>query len=150
MRMTCASFMQFYENVDMSILWSICHRGGNERGATATTTEMVPRQHSDDPTTHQDVGANKSVDLRKIHIIKKKKNIQGSQSCRHQMCVNEKTEICKSKNPTVWVLNLHQPAREETNLIYLWLGCEYPSKGVEILSTCSGLELVSVQIDPCI
>ena len=41
-----ASFKQFYENVDMSILWSICRRGENERGATATTTEMVPRQHS--------------------------------------------------------------------------------------------------------
>ena len=44
MRMTYASFMQFYENVDMSMLWSICHRGGkkgchgndNENGATAT------------------------------------------------------------------------------------------------------------------
>ena len=31
--------------------------------AAATTTEMVPRQHSDDPTTHQDVGAKESVDV---------------------------------------------------------------------------------------
>jgi len=46
MRRTYASFKQFYENVDMSILWSICRRGENERGATTTTTEMVPRQHS--------------------------------------------------------------------------------------------------------
>ena len=30
------------------------------KGATATTTEMVPRQHSDDPTTHRDVGAKES------------------------------------------------------------------------------------------
>ena len=30
----------------MSILGSICHRGGNERGATTMTAEMVPRQHS--------------------------------------------------------------------------------------------------------
>ena len=35
MRMTYTSFMQFYENVDMSMLWSICHRGG---------TKGVPRQ----------------------------------------------------------------------------------------------------------
>ena len=27
-------------------IWGISHRGGNEMGATATTTEMVPRQHS--------------------------------------------------------------------------------------------------------
>ena len=33
----------------------------NERGATATTTEMVPRQHSDDPTTHLDTGAKEQV-----------------------------------------------------------------------------------------
>ena len=30
MRMTYASFMQFYENIDMSMLWSICHRGGKK------------------------------------------------------------------------------------------------------------------------
>ena len=33
------------------------------KGAMATTTEMVPWQHSDDPTTHQDVGANEGVDV---------------------------------------------------------------------------------------
>ena len=33
----------------------------NERGAMATTTEMVPRQHSDDPTTHLDTGAKGQV-----------------------------------------------------------------------------------------
>ena len=27
-------------------LWSICHRGGKERGATATITKTVPRQRS--------------------------------------------------------------------------------------------------------
>ena len=32
MRMTCASFMQFLLKVDMSIKWSICHHGGNEKG----------------------------------------------------------------------------------------------------------------------
>ena len=35
MRMTYASFMQFYENVDMSMLWRICHHRGTKR---------VPRQ----------------------------------------------------------------------------------------------------------
>ena len=30
-----------------------------ERKATTTTTKMVPRQHSDDPTTHRDVGVKK-------------------------------------------------------------------------------------------
>ena len=43
-RMTYASYMQFYENVDMNMLWSICHRGGKkgchdnefENDATAT------------------------------------------------------------------------------------------------------------------
>ena len=53
MRMTYASFMQFYENVDMSMLWSICHHGGrkkvprrwNKNGATATYPKMMPRQH---------------------------------------------------------------------------------------------------------
>ena len=39
-------YASFKENVDKSIIWSICHRGGNERGATTTTTEMMPRQHS--------------------------------------------------------------------------------------------------------
>ena len=34
----------------------------NKKGATATTMEMVPRQHSDDPTTRRDVGAKESVD----------------------------------------------------------------------------------------
>ena len=33
----------------------------NERGATATTTELVPRQHSDDPITHLDTGAKEQV-----------------------------------------------------------------------------------------
>ena len=45
MQMTSASFKEFYENVDKSMLWSICHRGGNERGATATNPKMVPQQH---------------------------------------------------------------------------------------------------------
>ena len=30
MRMTYTSYMQFYENVDMSMLWSICQRGGKK------------------------------------------------------------------------------------------------------------------------
>ena len=46
MGMTYASFMQFYENVDMSMLWSICHRGGRKGGATATITKTVPQQRS--------------------------------------------------------------------------------------------------------
>ena len=45
MRMTFASFMQFGK-LDKSMILSICHRGGKERGATTMTTEMVPRQHS--------------------------------------------------------------------------------------------------------
>ena len=64
MRMTYASFKQFYENVDMSMLWSIWSPWRNERGATATITKMVPRQHSDDPTTHWDTSAKESVDVR--------------------------------------------------------------------------------------
>ena len=35
-------------------------------GATEMTTEMVPRQHSDDPTTRRDVGAKESVDVRNM------------------------------------------------------------------------------------
>ena len=35
MRMTYSSFMQFYENVDMSMLWSIWSPWRNEKGATA-------------------------------------------------------------------------------------------------------------------
>ena len=46
MRMTYASFMKFYENVDMSMLWSIWSPWRNKTGATATITKMVPRQHS--------------------------------------------------------------------------------------------------------
>ena len=38
-------FSNFYENVDKSILWSISHRGGNERGAMATNPKMMPRHH---------------------------------------------------------------------------------------------------------
>ena len=42
-----------YENVDMSMLWSICRHGGrkkvprrwNKNGATATYPKMMPRQH---------------------------------------------------------------------------------------------------------
>ena len=53
MRMTYTSFMQFYENVDMSMLWSICRHGGrkkvprrwNKNGATATYPKMMRRQH---------------------------------------------------------------------------------------------------------
>ena len=60
MRMTYTSFMQFYENVDISMLRSIWSPWRNERGATAMITKMVPRQHSDDPTTRRDVGAKES------------------------------------------------------------------------------------------
>ena len=35
---------KFCENVDMSRLRGICHRGGNKRGATATIPKMVQRQ----------------------------------------------------------------------------------------------------------
>ena len=38
----------------------------NERGATAMTTKMVPRQHSDDLTTRRDVGAKESVDVQNM------------------------------------------------------------------------------------
>ena len=47
-------------------IWSILSARRKERGATATTTEMMPRQHSDDPTTHRDVGAKESVDVRNM------------------------------------------------------------------------------------
>ena len=66
MRMTYTSFMQFYENVDMSMLWSIWSPWWNKRGATTTTTKMVPRQHSGDLTTRRDVGAKESVDVRNM------------------------------------------------------------------------------------
>ena len=42
---TYARYMQFYENVDMSMLWSICYRGGTKKGATATNPKMMPQQH---------------------------------------------------------------------------------------------------------
>ena len=62
MRMTYTSFMQFYENVDMSMLWSIwspwrnkkgataakqkwCHGNISENDAMATYPKMMPRQH---------------------------------------------------------------------------------------------------------
>ena len=53
MRMTYTSVMQFYENVDMSMLWSISRHGGmkrvprrrNRNGATATYPKMMPWQH---------------------------------------------------------------------------------------------------------
>ena len=38
-------FMKFYENVDMSRLRGICHRGGIERGATAMNLKMMSRLH---------------------------------------------------------------------------------------------------------
>ena len=61
MRMTYASFKQFYENVDMSKIWNIwspwrnekgataakpkwCHGNISENDATATYPKMVPRQ----------------------------------------------------------------------------------------------------------
>ena len=61
MRMTYASYMKFYENVDMSMLWSIWSPWWNERDATATTAEMVPQQHSDDSTIQWDTGAKEQV-----------------------------------------------------------------------------------------
>ena len=62
MRMTYTSFMQFYENVDMSMIrgiWSPwrnekgataakqkwCHGNISENDATATYPKMMPRQH---------------------------------------------------------------------------------------------------------
>ena len=38
-----------------------CHGNDNRNGVTTTTTEMVPRQHSDDPTTHWDTDAKEQV-----------------------------------------------------------------------------------------
>ena len=35
----------FYENVDMSMLWSIWSPWQNKTGATATNPKMMPRQH---------------------------------------------------------------------------------------------------------
>ena len=66
MRMIYASFMQVLWKCWHDKIWGISHRGGNERGATATTTEMVPRQHFDDPTTRQDVVAKESVDVQNM------------------------------------------------------------------------------------
>ena len=51
----------FYENVDMKMIRSIWSPWRNETGATATTMEMVPRQHSNDATTRQGVDAKESV-----------------------------------------------------------------------------------------
>ena len=45
MRMTYASFMQFYENVDISMLRGIWSPWRNKKGATAMKRKMMPRQH---------------------------------------------------------------------------------------------------------
>ena len=37
-----------------------------QKGCHGGDTEMVPRQHSDDPTTHHDVGANESVNVQNM------------------------------------------------------------------------------------
>ena len=58
--------MQFYENVDMKMIRSIWSPWRKELGATATKTEMMPWQHSGDPTTRRDVGAKESVDVRNM------------------------------------------------------------------------------------
>jgi len=39
-------FMQFLLKVNKSILRSICHRGGNEKGSHNNDNETVPRQRS--------------------------------------------------------------------------------------------------------
>ena len=36
------------------------------KGCHGGETEMDPRQHPDDPTTHRDVGANESVDVQNM------------------------------------------------------------------------------------
>ena len=51
MRMTYASIMQFYENINKSMIRGISRHGGRKKGATTAKTETVPRQRSDDPTT---------------------------------------------------------------------------------------------------
>ena len=56
----CKFYAFYYENVDISMLRSIWSPWRNERGATTMTTQMVPRQYFDDPTTRRDVGAKES------------------------------------------------------------------------------------------
>ena len=69
MRMTYASFMQFYENVDMSMIRGIWSPRRNKTGATATNPKMMPRQHNGDPTTRRDVGAKETVDERNMQTM---------------------------------------------------------------------------------
>ena len=56
MRMTYASFMKFNENIDMSMLWSICRRGGRKNGATAVKRKWCHSNISV-PIAHGDTGA---------------------------------------------------------------------------------------------
>ena len=56
MRMTYTSFMQFYENVDMSMLWSIWSPWRNKKGATAAKQKWCHGNISF-PVAHGDTGA---------------------------------------------------------------------------------------------
>ena len=47
LRMTYASFMRFYEKVDMKMIRSIWSPWRNETGAMATNSKMMPLQHFD-------------------------------------------------------------------------------------------------------
>ena len=61
MRMTYASFMHFIMKMLTWACYEVLSPWRNERGATATTTKMVPRQHSDDLITHWDTGGKEQV-----------------------------------------------------------------------------------------
>ena len=58
MRMTCASFMQYLWKHWHDKIWGICHRGGNERGATTTNGKWCHGNISV-PVAHRDTGVKK-------------------------------------------------------------------------------------------
>ena len=67
MRMTYTSFMQFYENVDMSMLWSIWSPWRNKKGATAAKQKWC-HGNIPVPIAHGDTGAKGKV-TRAWHAI---------------------------------------------------------------------------------
>ena len=62
MRMTYTSFMQFYENVDMSMIRGIWSPWRNEKGATAAIQKWC-HGNIPVPVTHVDTGAKGGVPM---------------------------------------------------------------------------------------
>ena len=65
MRMTYTSFMQFYENVDMSMIRGIWSPWRNEKGATAARKKWC-HGNIPVPVTHGDTGAKGSERMRVV------------------------------------------------------------------------------------